>query len=877
LSASDEADPPRGAIGAAPGAGGAEAPAAAPTHHSRGWGVRWRRAALLVAGPALIAVAVLVVLRGFVAHNLVSNQQPDLLAFWMPMFCALGRSLRALQIPQWNPFAMGGAPFAADPQSGWMYLPAMVLFGGLPCGLATRAIVVLQPLLGGIGLYAFLRTEGLSRAASAVGGLALALGLAGARLGLFLPFPSSLAWGAVTLAACAKLLRARRPAAVAAWAGATALAWGQMAAAHLAHGLVIGTGLLVAYIAAFAWTRLRHRPAHSHGDGEPTEGPADGPGRSLALRLVLLLGLMVVLNLAFFVPRIEYLARSSYGPAFADTSQLEGLRAPTWALDLATAPGGYLGGAALILSFAALWSRRRRAFVAAVAGFGLLCYLGGLHVVGSWLGPALAKVPLLEFYRHYPARLSLGLLLVIPILAAAGLETWVEARSGRDRVLMLVPGAAVWAGLPLVFGASPSAVALAVAGGAATVACLAVSRRRAVALALIPVVLAVDLVAAGLLGQRPGAAARAEASQPFGNPAWFAPLESPTVSTAAYLDPGPIGHDLLGFPDAFRTRFLGIDPALVSRRGYLTHQDPDDWGLLVNQRGMLLGLEDVQGYNPVQVRRYWELVRAVSPIDLDYNAAVFPRPPPAVLNLLFVGFAVGPSGAPPLPDWMPVANDGRWTLYRSPDPPRRVTVATKALVVGGPTQALATILAPGFDPTRTVVLESAPGGPVTARPVAEGITDIAYVSLGPQAARILVGTRRGGIAVIRNLYDPNWHASIDGRAVPLLRVDYLLQGVRVPPGRHIVELRYDDPWIRPSLWASVLALLAVALAALLLARRDRRARRGGHEARAKGWVDRGRAWARGFRARVASGTGAEPGGEDSSSAQFGTPIRRADQ
>jgi hypothetical protein len=158
------------------------------------------------------------------------------------------------------------------------------------------------------------------------------------------------------------------------------------------------------------------------------------------------------------------------------------------------------------------------------------------------------------------------------------------------------------------------------------------------------------------------------------------------------------------------------------------------------------------------------------------------------------------------------------------------------------------------------VLEAAPGGPVTSRPAAEGITDIAYVSLGPQAARILVGTRRGGIAVVRNVYDPNWHATIDGRAVPLLRVDYLLQGVRVPPGRHIVELRYDDPWIRPALWASVLALIALAAVAVVLARRDRRARRGGHEARGPGWMDRGRAWVRDVRARTRWGVDEGPDG-----------------
>jgi hypothetical protein len=160
------------------------------------------------------------------------------------------------------------------------------------------------------------------------------------------------------------------------------------------------------------------------------------------------------------------------------------------------------------------------------------------------------------------------------------------------------------------------------------------------------------------------------------------------------------------------------------------------------------------------------------------------------------------------------------------------------VVVAGARQALATILAPGFDPERTAVLESAPGGPVRSRQAVEGVTDIAYVGLGPQAARILVGTRRGGIAVIRNIYDPNWHASIDGRPVPLLRVDYLLQGVRVPAGRHIVELRFDDPWIRPSLWISVLAFLALLGAAAALWLRDRRTSRGGHEARAPGLTRR---------------------------------------
>jgi len=67
--------------------------------------------------------------------------------------------------------------------------------------------------------------------------------------------------------------------------------------------------------------------------------------------------------------------------------------------------------------------------------------------------------------------------------------------------------------------------------------------------------------------------------------------------------------------------------------------------------------------------------------------------------------------------------------------------------------------------------------------------------------------------VIRNVFDPNWHATLDGQPVPLLRADYLLQGVMVPKGRHTIELSYDDPTI----WAGVLGSLAALLALLTLA------------------------------------------------------------
>src|SRR5919198_3623955 len=136
---------------------------------------------------------------------------------------------------------MGGLPLAADPQSGWGYLPAMLLFSAFSCGRAIRWFIVLQPVLAGLGTFWFLRSEGLSRAAATTGGLALALGMAGSFISLELPFAGTLAWTALLLAAASRLLHARTWPGRLAWVAAVAVAWGQLANAHLSNGLVMGT------------------------------------------------------------------------------------------------------------------------------------------------------------------------------------------------------------------------------------------------------------------------------------------------------------------------------------------------------------------------------------------------------------------------------------------------------------------------------------------------------------------------------------------------------------------------------------------------------------------------------------------------------------
>src|SRR5205823_10127564 len=96
--------------------------------------------------------------------------------------------------------------------------------------------------------------------------------------------------------------------------------------------------------------------------------------------------------------------------------------------------------------------------------------------------------------------------------------------------------------------------------------------------------------------------------------------------------------------------------------------------------------------------------------------------------------------------------------------------------------------------------------------------------LGPQEARIDVDSPGLAALVVRNSYDPNWHATMDGHPVSLLHVDYVLQGLFVSKGRHAILLRYDDPTIGEGLLGSAL-VIALLLLAALVASRVRRTRR----------------------------------------------------
>jgi len=105
-------------------------------------GTAVRRLTAVLLGPLVMVVGVLILLRQFVFSGRLTGL--DVLRVWLPTYCYLGKTLAAGHIPGWNPYTLGGVPFAADPQSGWLYVTPMVLFASASCGTAIRWMVVVH-------------------------------------------------------------------------------------------------------------------------------------------------------------------------------------------------------------------------------------------------------------------------------------------------------------------------------------------------------------------------------------------------------------------------------------------------------------------------------------------------------------------------------------------------------------------------------------------------------------------------------------------------------------------------------------------------------------------------------------------------------------
>ena len=119
------------------------------------------------------------------------------------------------------------------------------------------------------------------------------------------------------------------------------------------------------------------------------------------------------------------------------------------------------------------------------------------------------------------------------------------------------------------------------------------------------------------------------------------------------------------------------------------------------------------------------------------------------------------------------------------------------------------------DLRHTAILQNSYTGLKNFRPQADSTARIRFDKYTPEALTYTSQNPADGFAVFsENYYPYGWKAYIDGKPVPIYKVNYSLRGLRIPAGRHKIDMRFEPEVIRKggkiSLLFIVLFLLGIA-------------------------------------------------------------------
>jgi hypothetical protein len=696
---------------------------------------------------------------------------------------------------QWNPFILGGIPYAAAGGAGDVFYPTLILRLLLPVDVAITWSFLLHLFLAGLFTYCFVRALGFAFWPALFAGVAYMM--SGQVASLVSPGHD----GKMYVSALAPLLlwmivRAVRD--------GRAWAWGMIA---LVTGLAILTphNQMVYYLALFCipftiWIALRGRE-------EP-------PAKPIAVRRVLIAGVAAAIGFAIaaiqFLPFYAYLDFAARGVArgyeYATSYSMppeemlnfylphfSGILEAYWGRNFFKLHSEYVGAIVLVivgLAFGAV-HRRKDVWFWGIAGLvATLVALGG-HTPFYRLWYLL---PMMKVVRA-PAMIFYIAELAIAVFAAVGLERLL--REGVKRSYLIT-----WAALGL-------AIVILAGGGALTSIAQALAPPEKYGLvepntaALIGgavrsflfVAAAIGVIWAFTASRMSGAAAAAALVALAAADLWSVERR--------YFRFLPPGRELYATDPTIEYLKHLEEPGRVMAFTMSPHGVPDAPDPVLGGDALVIHqVRAVTGHQANEFQRWVELAGAKSPA-LPPN--LFKREFRRLTNTRFWLTDVElPPEHPQLPGMRltrrvgPVRNAAGnevW-LFELDEPNPAAWVAP--LIAEAPPDAIrATVMNPSFDVRRAALFDSSAAVQGRSAPVApEPLSTRARVRY-PSVHEIhidLEGTVPDGSALIvsENWY-PGWWALVDGRPATVARADYTLMGIPLPAGARRVELSFADP------------------------------------------------------------------------------------
>lgn len=189
----------------------------------------------------------------------------------------------------------------------------------------------------------------------------------------------------------------------------------------------------------------------------------------------------------------------------------------------------------------------------------------------------------------------------------------------------------------------------------------------------------------------------------------------------------------------------------------------------------------IGGYSPAKMEVYQDL------IDIHMNGQTFNRQVLNMLNTRFVITTGGQQGAQPFVAPNPDANGNAWFVSEI----KWVETADEEMLSmneADPADSTNT----GFNSKETAIVRTKYKDKLEGYNI--GKDSNAYVKLtryGLNDMGYESSNTKDGFAVFSDIYYPyGWEAYIDGEQVDIIKVNYLLRGLKIPAGQHEIEFKF---------------------------------------------------------------------------------------
>jgi hypothetical protein len=233
---------------------------------------------------------------------------------------------------------------------------------------------------------------------------------------------------------------------------------------------------------------------------------------------------------------------------------------------------------------------------------------------------------------------------------------------------------------------------------------------------------------------------------------------------------------------------------------------------LIPNLGVYANLASANNDDPLVVGRWQALVDAIKTADSDQRARLL-----ALMNTGYYLDAVERAV------WSPIYSTGPMVVQSVPDPLPRAYFVPQASPATAEPAIIARLSRPDFDYHQEVVIM---GVKVKTEPTTKPDNPVSapVTIVETQANRIVLSFKApvDGYIVLTDTFYPGWQANLDGRLAEILPANLAFRAVAVEAGQHQLVFDYQPTLFKVGLGLSAVSLLGVIIAAVFLARPNRK-------------------------------------------------------